>query len=199
VMKVILVNVLTSLRILFSLIFVYYIMTYSSNIVQIVILFIMVCATDFFDGRLARKLMASTKFGAIFDVIADLFFIIIAYSALIIQNVMPAWILAVVLLKFLEFCITSSIARKTGRTQNSVFLFDMLGRVVILLLYTLPVQIILLENYLFIEIFYPVVGLICCILTIMACISSFYRIKMCLEPIYKMSNATNIAALISRR
>ncbi|MHB8065604.1 MAG: CDP-alcohol phosphatidyltransferase family protein [Ruminiclostridium sp.] len=197
--KVIVVNVLTSLRVLFSLLFTYYIITYSSNTVPIAIIFIMVCATDYFDGRLARKWMVSTKFGAIFDVIADLFFIIIAYLALIIQNVMPAWILVVVLLKFLEFCVTSSIARKTGKTQNSVFLFDMLGRVVILLLYALPIEIILLENYLFAGMFYPIVSVICFILTIMACISSFYRMKMCLEPICTMPDTINTSDLISGR
>jgi CDP-diacylglycerol--glycerol-3-phosphate 3-phosphatidyltransferase len=174
-------------------------MTYSSNTVPIAILFLMVCATDFFDGRLARKWMVSTKLGAIFDVVADLFFITTAYSVLIVRNVIPAWILAVILLKFFEFCITSRIARKIGKTQNSVFLFDILGKVVVLLLYALPVQIILLKNYLFTGMFYPVVGAICCILTIMACISSCYRIKMCLKPVRPGPIPTNTHALINGR
>lgn len=197
--KVIAVNILTFLRIVFSLLFSYYIMTNASYTVLIAILFVMVCATDFFDGRLARKWMASTKFGAIFDVVADLFFIIASYCVLITQNVIPVWILVVVLLKFSEFCVTSRIVRKTGKAQNSVFLFDMLGRVVVLLLYALPVQIILLKNYLFTTMFYPVVGVICGVLTAMACISSFQRIKMCLEPINTMPSATNTSALIRGR
>ncbi|HEY5583259.1 MAG TPA: CDP-alcohol phosphatidyltransferase family protein [Ruminiclostridium sp.] len=181
--KVISVNLLTSLRVVFSLLFAYYIMNYSGDIIPIVILFIMICATDFFDGRLARKLDAGTKFGAIFDVMADLFFITTAYSVLIIKNMLPVWVLALVLLKFSEFCVTSFISKKTGKCQSSVFLFDMLGRAVVLLFYALPVVVILLKNYLYPESLYLVVNIIGYILATMACISSFYRIKMCLEPI----------------
>lgn len=152
------------------------------------ILFAMVCATDYFDGRLARKWMASTKFGAIFDVIADLFFIVTTYSALIVRNIIPAWVLAVVLLKFSEFCVTSFVAKQTGKGQSSVFFFDILGRIVVLFFYALPVQIILLKYYLIPELFYPVVNIIGYILAIMACISSFYRIKICLEPVQFQGN-----------
>lgn len=186
--KLILVNALSFLRIVFSLLFAYYIMIFSSNIIIMAMLFLIICTTDFFDGRLARKWMASTKFGAILDVIADLFFIVTAYSALIIQNIIPVWVLAIVLLKFSEFCITSFVAKKTGKGQSTVFFFDILGRIVVLIFYVLPVQMIFLKHYLFPELFYPVVNIIGYILTIMACISSFYRVKMCLEPIQFQRN-----------
>jgi len=184
VIKVITVNVLTSLRVVLSLLFVYFIIFYSSNVFIIVIVFAVTCVTDFFDGRLARKLMVSTKFGAIFDVTADLFFIMISYSVLIMKNIIPAWILVVVLLKFSEFCVTSSIAKKTGKCQDYVFFFDILGSAVVLLFYALPIVAILLRHYLLPEMLYPIVNVICCIITIMACISSFYRIKKCLAPVH---------------
>lgn len=185
--KVITVNILTSLRVIFSLMFAYYIISNSNNIILIVMLFAMVCATDFFDGKLARKLKSTTKFGAIFDIVADLFFIVTAYSALIMRNIIPAWVLAMVLLKFAEFCITSFVAKKTGKCKNSVFFFDILGRIVVLFFYTLPAQMILVY-YLFSALSYPIVNIIGIILTIMACISSFYRIKMCLESVQFQRN-----------
>lgn len=186
--RVLLVNLLTSLRVVFSLLFAYYIMFNSSNIALMLIIFAMACATDYFDGRLARKWMVSTKFGAIFDVIADLFFIVTVYSALIVRNIIPLWVLAVVVLKFSEFCITSIVAKQTGKCQNSVFFFDILGRIVVLFFYMLPVQIILLKHYLIPELFYPVVNINGYILAIMACVSSLYRIKMCLEPVHFKGN-----------
>lgn len=162
-------------------------MAFSDNFIIIVILFIIICATDFFDGRLARKLMSNTKFGAVFDVIADLFFISTTYIVLIIRNLIPIWLLAIVLLKFCEFCITSLLARKTGKCQNSIFLFDILGKVVILLFYALPIPIILLEYYIP-ELPKSIINIIGYILTMMACMSSFYRIKMCFEPVHFQGN-----------
>jgi CDP-diacylglycerol--glycerol-3-phosphate 3-phosphatidyltransferase len=157
-------------------------MAHSGNVTFIAVLFAIICATDIFDGRLARKFMAETKIGAIFDVAADLFFITSAYLVLIYQNVIPIWILAIVLLKFLEFCITSFILKKNGESQNSVFFFDIVGRTVVLLFYALPIVMIILRQILTPELLFTAINIICCVLAIMAFSSSLYRIKICSFP-----------------
>ena len=117
-----LVNAITLSRVILSGIFTYYIFLFHQELLQISILFAIICATDFFDGILARKLSVCSKQGAILDVLADFIFIFTADVALIVRGVFPIWMAAVIIWKFIEFCCTSALSKRIGDDREGVFL-----------------------------------------------------------------------------
>lgn len=68
-------NILTMLRFVMTLLFVY---IYPQDILLASIMFFLAAMTDFFDGYLARKYNRITAFGKIADPIADKFLILVA-------------------------------------------------------------------------------------------------------------------------
>ncbi|SHI93399.1 CDP-diacylglycerol--glycerol-3-phosphate 3-phosphatidyltransferase [Clostridium cavendishii DSM 21758] len=133
-------NILTIARInltLIYLIFLFKLNIHPNNelyLIYEVILFILICLTDFLDGKLARKLLVSSAFGSILDVTADLIFIISTLILLNINNKIPTWFIFVVLFKFIEFIFTSSIIK----SSNNVFVFDCFGRIAAVNFYLVP-------------------------------------------------------------
>lgn len=101
-------------------------------------IFALICATDFMDGRIARKLNATSSFGALLDVAADFVFIISSLIVLIFHNVIPAWVLVMILVKFTEFLVTSHIVRNYGGGSNTFFMFDCIGRIAAVNYYLAP-------------------------------------------------------------
>ena len=77
-MKQLVINALTSSRILFGLIFLYLVLT-DYNIAYLLIVYILVAISDILDGKLARKYNLDSDKGAKFDVISDFLFIIFAF------------------------------------------------------------------------------------------------------------------------
>ena len=75
--------------------------------------------------------------GTVFDVVADVFFVMCSFTVLIRNNILPFWILIVAIVKFAEFCVSSSVSAKKSKTVTGVFIFDSLGRAAALLLYAL--------------------------------------------------------------
>lgn len=134
----ILVNALTFLRVVFSLLFA---LGIKDDLIlpYLLLLFLLICATDLLDGKLARHYGAQTKFGAAFDIGADIFFVMISYWVLIDAGILPLWILIIAIVKFSEFLLTSFLAVKIKKTVNQPFLFDKLGKTAAILLYILPV------------------------------------------------------------
>ena len=88
------------------------------------LLFAVICISDFLDGRLARSLGAVSETGAYLDLYGDFFYIALSLVTLNLLGRMPLWFTAVVTLKFIEYLITSRILRRNGM----VFVFDPLGR-----------------------------------------------------------------------
>ena len=60
-------------------------------------LFIIGCLTDFFDGRIARKRNLVTDFGKFIDPVADKLLVLTTMIMLIHLQMMPAWIVIVIL------------------------------------------------------------------------------------------------------
>lgn len=79
-LKIILINTITLLRIPLSVTFCAILFSDNYKITLCSILFAIVAMTDFFDGKLARKFKAQTKLGAVFDVVSDFFFIITTFA-----------------------------------------------------------------------------------------------------------------------
>lgn len=115
--------------------------------IALIALFIMICVSDFFDGKIARKLGATTVFGAKLDVFADLLYIISSYSALISTHILPLWYLVFVCIKFLEFVTTSNFIKLYNTSSEHPFIFDRIGRAVSAIFFLIPGIICILSLF----------------------------------------------------
>ena len=118
-------NTITFLRIPLTLILVCYIL--QGEYVNATLLFIMICLTDISDGATARALGACTRLGAYMDVAADLLYVVASLVILNMNGLAPIWFSAVVVIKFIEFAVTSHILKRSDGKAN-VWVFDKLGR-----------------------------------------------------------------------
>lgn len=174
-LKIILINIMTLLRIPLSVIFCSALFSDNHRIAWCGILFAIIAITDFFDGKLARKYNVQTKLGAVFDVVSDFFFIVTAGCSLYFQGLFPWWMLAIIILKFLEFWVTSFLSARDEKTEK-VFIFDMIGRAVAVSFYLFPMMILVFKVLLSNAQFTVVTTVIYIIITILAFISALLRI-----------------------
>jgi CDP-diacylglycerol--glycerol-3-phosphate 3-phosphatidyltransferase len=181
-------NVLTSLRIVLTVAWMYVIRLVEVNsqhrtsINLAVILFVVICLTDLFDGKAARKMKAVSKFGSVFDVVADFSFISSSNILLGIYNLVPKWFILVVIFKFAEFLITSRIIKKYGDCKSSLFVFDYLGRVAAVNFFLIPGVFMLVYKGL--DKSYGYILIYLTLLLVM--ISSCSRVYKCCKVLYKI-------------
>ena len=87
-------------------------------------------ASDAVDGFLTRRLGSSSRAGAYFDVTADFAVIVAGFSAFVYLGVYPAWLVALIVLAFLVFLLSSrrtpTIYDPVGRYIGGI-LFAALG------------------------------------------------------------------------
>lgn len=133
------VNIITLFRVVFTCVVNYYILTYFGRVMLPFLLFGLIFFTDYLDGKIARRYGVSSPGGAVFDLLADFFFIFLSYLVLQAFMVIPFWLVCVVCGKFAEFILTSFFLKKysTGN-GNQVFVFDFLGRFVAVVFYLFP-------------------------------------------------------------
>ncbi|MGD6808003.1 MAG: CDP-alcohol phosphatidyltransferase family protein [Candidatus Bathyarchaeia archaeon] len=115
------------------------------NIAACLILLAFSAATDYFDGYYARKLEATSKFGAYFDATSDFALTAGIFTLFTINGTYPIWLILLIVAHFGQFVITSIFAKK---------LYDPIGRYMgsalyigIVLTLLVPAQAI----YLFVE------------------------------------------------
>lgn len=180
-MKKCVVNSLTFLRILFSVLFGALVLRSVDPDLGSLILLLIIFASDILDGKLARRWNVTTRRGAIFDVTADMFFVAVSFAALILHGVIPPWLLGVAAAKFLEFKVTSSIL--SGVMQNisphPALVFDKLGRLSAILLMAFPFPALLIHQYLPDSAGDILILSSACLITVMAAVSSGYRLQKC--------------------
>lgn len=70
-------------------------------------MFLFSVSTDFLDGYLARKLDASSRFGAYFDVTTDFIFVLSLFAAFIPKGFCTDWVLFIMAAEFVGFILTS--------------------------------------------------------------------------------------------
>ena len=173
-MGIVFVNGLTLSRIPLSLLFCILVLQKPDSYFTCIILFVLIAASDYLDGKLARKYGVQTRTGAKLDVIADFFFIISSCSALCFRSLLPLWMVLVMILKFSEFLITSEIARKSSKGVK-VFLFDPIGRLAAVLFYLLPL-LALLQSYIPSHLRPHVIAAVCGVISVLAALSSLLRL-----------------------
>ncbi|MEW6675346.1 MAG: CDP-diacylglycerol--glycerol-3-phosphate 3-phosphatidyltransferase [Nitrospirota bacterium] len=89
------------------------------------IVFSIASITDFFDGYLARRSGEVTKFGIIFDPIADKFLVISALIVLVDMERLPAWIAIIIIVR--EFLVTG--LRVVALSKNIVISAELGGKI----------------------------------------------------------------------
>jgi len=74
-------------------------------------LFLLVIATDFADGYIARKLAVSSKLGARLDVTIDFFFIFCMFLYFVAQGFYSVWLPLLIAVAFAQFLLSSLSSR----------------------------------------------------------------------------------------
>lgn len=92
---------------------------------SVVTLFFLICASDYYDGPVARTLGLDSDLGRMLDNLADLTFLLVTLSYLVHHGVVPWWIPVAIALAFGQYIIDSWLL--TGRTANVVLVANPIG------------------------------------------------------------------------
>ncbi|MCK4261086.1 MAG: CDP-alcohol phosphatidyltransferase family protein [Halanaerobiales bacterium] len=171
-------NMLTLSRVVLTVLLNFYIFNYFGSMSIPILIFVAIFLTDFLDGKIARLNGKTSSFGAVFDVLADLFYMVVSYIVLYRLQIIPLWFLFVILIKFLEFVITSYFL-KNYFCEKSIFVFDYIGRLVAVLFYIIPVLAYVSSQFSQ-SIYFFIIQLIY-IITFMAFTSFIYRLWSCVK------------------
>ena len=134
-LKKIYINILTSLRIPLGVLFIYFTLI-DYNIGYLILIFILTAFSDYFDGNLATKYNLDTSDGAKLDVICDFLFIVFSTVAVFLMDLIPFWFIFVIILKLIEFFITS---------PGDDFNYERWGHIVALMFYAYPIVALLIH------------------------------------------------------
>lgn len=158
-MKRFLINSVTFLRIILGLAF-FWVVLFDFNVAFIVLIFILTAISDVSDGWLSRKYGLESDAGAKFDVICDFIFIMLSTLSLVLIDMIPSWFVLIIVLKMLEFFITSG--------QSLVY--ERFGHLVALMFYAFPIFTVLVNDRL-------IILILAIFITVCALISSAARFR----------------------
>lgn len=102
----------------------------------LLICFVMIALSDLLDGIAARNFHCQSKVGAVLDVSADSFFILLSLVVLNFYKVIPIWFTVTVILKLDDFIISSWVF---SGGEKGHFVFDLLGRSTAVGFYLMPI------------------------------------------------------------
>ena len=158
-MKRFLINSVTFLRIILGLAF-FWVVLFDFNVAFLVLIFILTAISDVSDGWLSRKYGLESDAGAKFDVICDFIFIMFSTLSLVLIDMVPSWFVLIIVLKMLEFFITSG--------QSLVY--ERFGHLVALMFYAFPIFTVLVNDRL-------IILILAIFITVCSLISSAARIR----------------------
>lgn len=155
-------NILTIIRLLLVPAFILVFFSEMPNAMIIsFLIFLFAGLTDFLDGYIARKYHLVTKWGSIADPLADKLMSITVLLSLTIKEIIPIWVLIIIMAKELLMIIGGAILYKKGTYVPA----KIYGKAATVLFY---VAVIFLE----IE---RTVGLILMYVTVLAALFAFYK------------------------
>lgn len=176
-------NTITITRVLMSFMFIYLIveqfMYGKGSFAILIFLFSLICISDIMDGKIARKTKQTSTIGAKLDVFADLSYIIISYTTLIILNALPIWFLIFTLMKFSEFVITSNFIKRHDKSAIRSFVFDKIGRLVSVTFFIIP-GIVCIYKFLLPYETGTLISYLLYVILAAGLYSSYLRVKNCL-------------------
>ena len=170
-------NLLTLLRFVLTCFLNIYILGSNGELWIPIAVSCIIFATDFLDGKMARLLESASPFGAVFDVSADMFYIVASYGTLVYLGMAPIWFFPVFLSNFTAFAITSHILNKQSGKGN-IFVFDLVGRHAAVLFYITPLAVYI-SYQLSLPLYHFVNGIFMYGVAAISFISSAYRILRC--------------------
>ena len=159
-MNRLIINSLSASRLIFGLLFLY-VVIFDFNIVFLLIIFALTIIGDILDGFFARKYDLMAANGSKIDVIFDFLFIILATLSLVLIDLVPFWFLFIIILKLIEFFITSG---------HGELKYDNFGKFVAYMFYALPIIAILINSK-------NITLILTIFITVCAVASSILRIK----------------------
>lgn len=175
-------NILSLLRVGLTCIFVGFLRKLfdsNSGLIATLVLFGMICLTDLLDGLLARRLGATSRFGAWLDLFADLFYILLSLVMLNIYGLVPVWFTFIVAIKFIEFLATSHMLGRSGKSQ-SMFFADLFGRAAACMYYFLPGIVCVLCRIQEID-HAMIVSVLIYFISAITCVSILFRCVKCIQ------------------
>ncbi len=117
----------------------------TDSAVIMLLLIAVIYLTDFLDGKVARLYAIETPRGALLDVLADFYFILIMHILFVRLGMLPYWYTWVIIWKCTEFIGTSYILSKQENHIRAVH--DPLGRGVALVFYLTPTILIIMGQW----------------------------------------------------
>jgi len=134
-------NILTMLRFLLIPVIIFYIFT--GNYILAFVFFTFSGLTDIADGFIARKFNLISNFGKLMDPLADKLTQIATLASLVFTNIIPVWILLIVLLKeFIMICGASFLYGKDVVVYSKWY-----GKLATVLFYIAIVVSLLLKQF----------------------------------------------------
>jgi phosphatidylglycerophosphate synthase len=109
-----------------------------NSVWSLLICFMAIALSDLMDGWISRKFDCQSDIGAILDVSADSFVILLALIVSNYYGFVPIWFTIIVILKLVDF-ILSSMIFSTGEKRH--FIFDFLGKFTAVGFYLLPILV----------------------------------------------------------
>ncbi|MBI3800754.1 MAG: CDP-alcohol phosphatidyltransferase family protein [Deltaproteobacteria bacterium] len=88
-------------------------------------LFLLICASDYYDGPLARALGRSSDFGKVLDNLADITFLLVTLTYLVRRAAAPWWIPAAIALAFGQYTVDSWLL--SGKGSNVALVPNPIG------------------------------------------------------------------------
>ncbi|MDR1302883.1 MAG: CDP-alcohol phosphatidyltransferase family protein [Treponema sp.] len=140
--------------------------------VFLIITFFTILLSDVADGCLARKLNCTSDTGAKLDIISDTLYTMLSLAVFTYFKIIPVWFIVIMLLKLIEFMITSKLIKNKQRTERIIF-FDKIGKISVSMVMLLPGIFVfrcIITHY------KTVMNIVVYIVTVMLILSFFNRI-----------------------
>ena len=110
-------SAITCIRIILAPIF--FLTVINDLLIYSFIIFITAMITDFLDGYISRKWDVSSSRGAYFDITADFILVLAGFSAFVIKDIYPFWIIILIIFMFTQFILTS---------RSKILIYDPVGK-----------------------------------------------------------------------
>lgn len=176
-------NMLTLTRVVLVVFFNFYIVKNFNHMMIPIVVSLVIFLTDFLDGKIARLTSSVSSAGAIFDVVTDLFYIIVSYMVLYTFHIVPLYFLFVILFKFGDFIVTSHFIKKVSN-KKATFVFDYLGRIAAAIFYIIPI-VSYVSFHIMPNGYFIIINSIMYIDTFIVFVSFVYRIGICIIHVQK--------------
>ncbi len=175
-------NGITIIRIILTALLVFLFANGYEQVEIVIVITLLIFISDLVDGKIARKLKATSKVGEFLDVFADLGYILFMSTILTIKHILPGYFLFLVCTEFIAFIITSQYLKE----ENRYFVFDQVGKGLAVIYYILPIIMYVTNIYVsWVYVIFKSYGFF--LLVLMTIIVILYRVSLCKNSIKQIA------------